>query len=63
MDDATRWMQILGGLAIAAPMLLGRIPGTRRYARLVGRAAAMLYLAFGIGFVLWWWLIRPRVAG
>jgi hypothetical protein len=63
VEDATQWMRILGGLAVVAPMLLGRIPAARRYARPIARIAAVLYLLVGIGFVLWWVFIRPRVAG
>ncbi len=63
MEAATRWMQILGSLAIIAPFLLSRMSTTRPYARRIALAAGALYLLFGVSFVLWWVLIRPRVSG
>jgi hypothetical protein len=63
MDEAFRWMRILGGLAVIAPFLLGRIPMARPFARRIALALAALYLLFGVSFVLWWLLIRPPVAG
>ncbi len=59
MDDATRLMRVLAVLAMAAPLLLSRLPMLRRHARPVGLTLALLYLGFGIGFVVWYTLIRP----
>ncbi len=59
MQDATRWMQMLGSLALVSPFLLGRMAVTRPYARRVSRVFAVLYLAVGVGFVVWWMLRKP----
>ncbi len=53
-------MRLIGGLAIATPLLLSRIPGLRPHARRAGLALAVLYIGFGIVFVLWYVLIRAK---
>jgi hypothetical protein len=59
MDDATLWMRVLGALALLAPFAFGCIAPLRPYARRIGLVAMLLYLAVGIGFVVWYTLIRP----
>ncbi len=58
MDDGTRIMRVLGLLAMLAPLLLSRVPAFRRHARPVGLAMTVLYIGFGIAFVVWYLLIR-----
>jgi hypothetical protein len=58
VEDASQWMRLIGGLALLAPFALSRMPMFRAHARRIGLAATILYIAFGIGFVLWYTLIR-----
>lgn len=58
MDDAAQLMRLLGVLAIFGPFILSRIPIVRRHARTVGLIAAVVYILFGTGFVIWYTLIR-----
>jgi len=62
MDETAQWMRVLGMLAMLSPFMLGQIPILRPYARRVGLVAALLYIGLGVGFVLWWTLIRTPPA-
>jgi hypothetical protein len=63
LHAAEQWARIIGSLALVSPFLLNRIPALRPYAGIVAKAAAALYLLFGLAFVLWWLLIRQPAAG
>ena len=63
MDEASQVMRLLGGLCLLAPFALGRIPSLRPYARRIGAAILILYIGFGIGFVIWYVLIRTPPGG
>ncbi len=58
MDQASQWMRLIGGLALLTPFVLSRIPALRQHTRVVGLALAVLYIGFGIAFILWYTLVR-----